>query len=187
MKWPTGIGGKGNEGVAAYVKQIKGAHRLRRTVLRAAEQDGATPRMQNAAGNWVHAERRELRRRRRQRRLGERQGLLPGHHQCAGRRLLADHRDQLHPDVQAAEERRRAAKAAIDFFRWAYENGDAQAKALDYVPLPAALVAADRGVLGRRIQVLISTLHPDARTRRGCALSLCRAARHDEPGTRDRP
>ena len=25
MKWPTGIGGKGNEGVAAYVKQIKGS------------------------------------------------------------------------------------------------------------------------------------------------------------------
>lgn len=24
VKWPTGIGGKGNEGVAAYVKQIKG-------------------------------------------------------------------------------------------------------------------------------------------------------------------
>ena len=24
MKWPVGIGGKGNEGVAAYVKQIKG-------------------------------------------------------------------------------------------------------------------------------------------------------------------
>ena len=24
VKWPTGIGGKGNEGVAAYVKQISG-------------------------------------------------------------------------------------------------------------------------------------------------------------------
>src|SRR3546814_12889876 len=24
VKWPTGIGGKGNEGVAAYVKQIDG-------------------------------------------------------------------------------------------------------------------------------------------------------------------
>jgi len=33
-----------------------------------------------------------------------------------------------------------SAKAAKDFFRWVYANGDAQAKALDYVPLPAALV-----------------------------------------------
>ena len=32
------------------------------------------------------------------------------------------------------------AKATKDFFTWAYANGDAQAKALDYVPLPPALV-----------------------------------------------
>ena len=32
------------------------------------------------------------------------------------------------------------AKDARDFFRWVYANGDAQAKALDYVPLPDALV-----------------------------------------------
>src|SRR5436190_18850585 len=34
-----------------------------------------------------------------------------------------------------------SAKAAHDFFAWAYANGDAQAKALDYVPLPPALVS----------------------------------------------
>jgi phosphate transport system substrate-binding protein len=34
-----------------------------------------------------------------------------------------------------------SAKSAREFFRWAYKNGDAQAKALDYVPLPPALVA----------------------------------------------
>ncbi|HTL15193.1 MAG TPA: phosphate ABC transporter substrate-binding protein PstS, partial [Thermomonas sp.] len=33
-----------------------------------------------------------------------------------------------------------AAKAAQDFFRWAWANGAAQATALDYVPLPAELV-----------------------------------------------
>ena len=32
------------------------------------------------------------------------------------------------------------AKAARDFFEWVYANGDAQATALDYVPLPDALV-----------------------------------------------
>ena len=32
------------------------------------------------------------------------------------------------------------AKNAKEFFRWVYANGDAQAKALDYVPLPDALV-----------------------------------------------
>jgi phosphate transport system substrate-binding protein len=33
-----------------------------------------------------------------------------------------------------------SAKQAKEFFRWVYANGDQQAKALDYVPLPAALV-----------------------------------------------
>ena len=33
-----------------------------------------------------------------------------------------------------------AARAALDFFRWAYADGAEQAKSLDYVPLPADLV-----------------------------------------------
>ena len=32
------------------------------------------------------------------------------------------------------------AAAALDFFQWAFENGQPQAQALDYVPLPPALV-----------------------------------------------
>ena len=32
------------------------------------------------------------------------------------------------------------AKHALDFFRWAYANGDQQARSLDYVPLPDELV-----------------------------------------------
>ncbi len=31
-------------------------------------------------------------------------------------------------------------KTALDFFKWSLEQGQAQAKALDYVPLPDALV-----------------------------------------------
>ncbi len=33
-----------------------------------------------------------------------------------------------------------SAKDAKEFFKWVYANGDAQAKTLDYVPLPDALV-----------------------------------------------
>jgi phosphate transport system substrate-binding protein len=32
------------------------------------------------------------------------------------------------------------SKDALAFFKWAFENGQPQAKALDYVPLPAELV-----------------------------------------------
>jgi phosphate transport system substrate-binding protein len=31
-------------------------------------------------------------------------------------------------------------KAALDFFKWAFENGREQASSLDYVPLPPELV-----------------------------------------------
>ena len=33
-----------------------------------------------------------------------------------------------------------SAKATQEFFRWIYKSGDAQAKQLDYVPLPDSLV-----------------------------------------------
>ena len=39
VSWPAGVGGKGNEGVAEYVKRTKGVDRLRRIRLRSAEQD----------------------------------------------------------------------------------------------------------------------------------------------------
>ena len=32
------------------------------------------------------------------------------------------------------------ARNARDYFKWVYANGDAQARQLDYVPLPDALV-----------------------------------------------
>ena len=32
-------------------------------------------------------------------------------------------------------------QAALDFFKWAFHNGQAQANELHYVPLPAELVA----------------------------------------------
>jgi phosphate transport system substrate-binding protein len=34
-----------------------------------------------------------------------------------------------------------AVLAALKFFNWAYENGAEMASSLDYVPLPASLIA----------------------------------------------
>ena len=53
VKWPTGIGGKGNEGVAAYVKQIKGG--IGYVELSYALQNKmAYTRLKNADGNFVN-------------------------------------------------------------------------------------------------------------------------------------
>ena len=52
---------------------------------------------------------------------------------------MADHRHQLHADAEEAEGCQ-AQRDTLAFFKWAFENGQAQASELHYVPLPAELV-----------------------------------------------
>jgi phosphate transport system substrate-binding protein len=138
VKWPAGYGGKGNEGVAAYVKQIKGG--IGYVELSYALQNKmAHASLQNAAGNFVQ----------------------PGLESFAAAAAGADWANATDfslmmtdaPGAQAwpitatnfilmhkqAKDAEKAA-AARAFFEWVYANGDAQAEALHYVPLPDALV-----------------------------------------------
>ena len=138
VKWPVGIGGKGNEGVAAYVKQIKGG--IGYVELSYALQNKmAYARLKNAAGNYV----------------------LPSDDSfqaAAANADWANAKDFYLVMTNAPGEKSwpitatnfilmykqpknaAGAKNAKDFFTWAYANGDGSAKALDYVPLPDALV-----------------------------------------------
>ena len=52
VTWPVGVGGKGNEGVAASVKQLSGVDRLRRVRLRQADRHDQT-QLQNKDGELV--------------------------------------------------------------------------------------------------------------------------------------
>jgi phosphate transport system substrate-binding protein len=138
VKWPNGIGGKGNEGVATYVKQIKGG--LGYVELSYALQNHMTyAAMQNAAGKWIE----------------------PSAESFAA---AADSADWTKADnfylvitnapgeaswpiaattfaiMYKQPKNAASSKAAKDFFSWGYANGQAQAKSLDYVPLPPALV-----------------------------------------------
>src|SRR5688572_3832602 len=138
VKWPVGIGGKGNEGVAAYVKQISGG--IGYVELSYALQNKmAYSRLKNAAGNYV----------------------LPSDETFTAAAASADWanaKDFYLVMTNAPGENSwpitatnfilmykqpknaAGAKNAKEFFKWVYANGDAQAKALDYVPLPDALV-----------------------------------------------
>ena len=101
VQWPVGIGAKGNEGVANMVKQTHGA--IGYVEYAYAKQNKMTyAKLHQQGRQGRRAESRGLPGRRRQRRLGKAPGLLPDPHQPAGRRQLADHRRQLHPDAQAA-------------------------------------------------------------------------------------
>ena len=138
VKWPVGIGGKGNEGVAAYVKQIVGG--IGYVELSYALQNKMSySRLKNAAGNFV----------------------LPSDESFSAAAASADWANAKDfylvmtnaPGANAwpitatnfilmykQPKNAAGAKNAKEFFRWVYANGDQQAKALDYVPLPDALV-----------------------------------------------
>jgi len=138
VEWPTGVGGKGNEGVAAYDNQIKGS--IGYTELAYATQNKMSyAAVQNKAGvfiiptadsfqaaaagaDWAHT-----------------QDFFAVITDAEGKDswpIAATVFVMMHK--QPADAQR--SKEALDFFRWALENGQADAKALDYIPLPDALV-----------------------------------------------
>jgi len=138
VDWPTGVGGKGNEGVSQYVRQIKGsigyveyAYAVKNKISWVA--------LKNAAGNVVE----------------------PGADSFAAAAATADWASAkdfnlimtnapgakawpitattwvvMYKQPKNAEH----ARVALDFFKWALENGQPQAAALDYVALPPSLV-----------------------------------------------
>ena len=138
VKWPGGVGGKGNEGVASYVQQIKGGIGYVELAY-ALQNNMTTVSLQNAAGNWVQ----------------------PNAESFAAAAATADWKNAKDFNLvitnaagadawpitatnfilmhkQAKDPAR--AQAARDFFKWAFEQGQAQANALHYVPLPTELV-----------------------------------------------
>ena len=138
VKWPTGIGGKGNEGVAAYVKQIKGG--IGYVEMSYALQNRmAYTRLRNRAGAWVLPSDDSFSAAAASAEWADAQDFhlvmtdAPGE---ASWPITATNFILMHRQPKDAE----GAKAAREFFEWVYASGDAQAKALDYVPLPDALV-----------------------------------------------
>ena len=138
VQWPAGIGGKGNEGVAAYVKQIKGG--IGYVELSYALQNKmAYSRLKNAAGNFI----------------------LPSDESFAAAAASAEwakSKDFFLVMTNAPgndswpitatnfilmykkPKNLAGSKNAKEFFRWVYSSGGPQATSLGYVPLPPALV-----------------------------------------------
>ncbi|SEL81852.1 phosphate ABC transporter substrate-binding protein, PhoT family [Pseudoxanthomonas sp. GM95] len=138
VQWPGGVGGKGNEGVASYVKQIKNS--IGYVELAYALQSSMPyTSMQNAAGQWVEpsaetfaaaAESADW--------AGAKDFNLvitnaPGEKAWP---ITATNFMLMHK--QPSDAKRSADTLA--FFKWAFENGQKQAEELHYVPLPAPLV-----------------------------------------------
>ena len=138
VKWPIGIGGKGNEGVAAYVKQIQGG--IGYVELSYALQNKmAYSRLKNAEGKFVLPTDETFAAAAASAQWGDAKDFYlvmtnaPGENSWP---ITATNFIIMYKQPKNAD----GAKQAKEFFRWVYANGDAQAKALDYVPLPDPLV-----------------------------------------------
>jgi phosphate transport system substrate-binding protein len=132
--WPTGIGGKGNDGVAAEVRQTNGA--IGYVEYAYAKQNHMIyATMQNKAGQWVAPDAANFA----AAAAGARWSSAPGFYllllnqpggkswPITGATFILMHKQQA--SAQAGHD-------VLAFYDWAYKNGDAQAQALDYVSLP---------------------------------------------------
>ena len=139
VNWPVGTGGKGNEGVSAFVQRIPGAIGY---VEYAYAKQSKLPyaSMQNAAGNFVLPDDKtfqaaaagaEWEKNNYYVVLTNQQGkdAWP----IAASTFIMMHKAQDKP-AQATE--------VLKFFDWSYKNGGKMAEDLDYVPLPDALIAS---------------------------------------------
>jgi phosphate transport system substrate-binding protein len=138
VKWPGGIGGKGNEGVAAYVKQIKGG--IGYVEMSYALQNQMTySRLKNAAGNYIIPSDATFSAAAASAQWGSSEDFYLVMTNAPGEQawpITATNFILMYKQPKDAA----GAKSAKEFFRWVYANGDAAASKLDYVPLPDTLV-----------------------------------------------
>lgn len=135
VKWPVGIGGKGNEGVANYVRRTPNS--IGYVEFAYAKQNNLTHTLlKNPAGNFVE----------------------PSFETFEDAADTADFNAKNHfatwltnapgknswpiagaTFILLAKEKKDSNMKTVKFFDWAFKNGDAKAKELIYVPLPKSL------------------------------------------------
>jgi phosphate transport system substrate-binding protein len=138
VNWPTGAGGKGNEGVAAFVGRLPNSiGYVEYAYVKQSKMNYAL--MQNKAGNFVAPDDTAFKAaaagadwaKSFYQILTEQPGkdAWP----MTGATFILMHKLQDKP-AQAA--------ATLKFFAWAYKNGDKTADDMDYVPMPVSVKAA---------------------------------------------
>jgi phosphate transport system substrate-binding protein len=138
VNWTGGVGGKGNEGVATYVKQIPGsigyveyAYVIQNKMTYAIVANKAgkymAPNAKSfqaaaATADWAHAQDFNL--------------VMTNAPGAAAYPITATTFVLMYKQPKNAA----SSASAKKFFKWALEKGQPQATSLDYVPLPASLV-----------------------------------------------
>ncbi|MFC0179380.1 phosphate ABC transporter substrate-binding protein PstS [Thorsellia kenyensis] len=136
VKWPTGLGGKGNSGVAAFVQRTPGSigyveyayakqNGLAYTNLISADGKSVSPSGESFSAaalnaNWDETFAQDL-----TNQSGDNAWPI------ASTTFVLVHQTQDKPEN---------GKAVLDFFNWAYDKGDEKAISLDYAVLPDSVV-----------------------------------------------
>ena len=140
LQWPAGLGAKGNEGVAGQIKQTPGA--IGYVELSYAKQNGLpAAAVRNKAGNFVvpSVESVSAAATSAVEKLGPNTDYrisivdAPGAqaYPISSYTWILVYKNQPDPTK---------GKKLVDFLKWALHDGEQSASALDYAPLPAALV-----------------------------------------------
>ena len=136
VSWPTGIGGKGNEGVSGQVKQVPGSIGYVELVY-AKQNKLPYADVKNSSGNYVTP------------------SIESVTEALAAADIPADFRfSMVNPPgataypiagttwllVYAEQKDHAKGEKLVQFLKWAYSDGEKLAPALDYAPLPDALI-----------------------------------------------
>ncbi|ABE44177.1 phosphate ABC transporter substrate-binding protein PstS [Polaromonas sp. JS666] len=135
VNWPAGAGGKGNEGVAAFVGRLPNS--IGYVEYAYVKQNKMTfVQLKNAAGNFVSPDDAAFK-----------AAAAGADWSKSFYQILTE---QPGKDawpitgatfilMQKAQDKPAQAAASLKFFEWAYKNGDKIADDLDYVPMPASV------------------------------------------------
>jgi len=137
--WPLGTGGKGNEGVSAFVQRLPGAiGYVEYAYAKQARMPYAS--MKNADGDFVQPDDRTFKAAAAGAQWEKNRYYViltnqPGKDSwpIAASTFVMMHKVQDKPEQ---------ATAVLKFFEWSFTKGDGLAEGLDYVPLPNGLVSA---------------------------------------------
>jgi phosphate transport system substrate-binding protein len=145
VNWPTGAGGKGNEGVSAFVQRLPNS--IGYVEYAYAKQNKMSyVLLQNADGNFVAPDD-----------LTFKAAAAGAQWQKTFYQILTNQPGKDAWPITGAtfimmhsrQDKPAQAAAALRFFDWAFRNGDKVAEELDYVPMPDAVKQSIRAQWGK--------------------------------------
>lgn len=132
VNWPVGIGGKGNEGVSNYVKRFRGSIGYVEYIY-AKQNNLPAGKVKNREGNFVAPSIESFQSAAANAKWDKKQHFYY---------VLTDQPGKNSYPITGAvfvlltKDKPESSKKAVQFFDWAFKNGDQEATRLNYVPLP---------------------------------------------------